>query len=56
MTATLHERLISADSHVRVTHEQIKANLDPRLHAAQAGVACHFDLLGEAAQVRIVVA
>jgi uncharacterized protein len=33
MTPT-HERLISADSHVQVTHEQIKANLDPRLHAA----------------------
>src|ERR1700761_6144818 len=33
MTAT-QERLISADSHVQVTHEQIKANLDPRFHAA----------------------
>jgi predicted TIM-barrel fold metal-dependent hydrolase len=28
------ERLISADSHVKVTHEQIKANLDPKFHAA----------------------
>ncbi|MCU1379140.1 MAG: putative metal-dependent hydrolase, TIM-barrel fold [Acidimicrobiales bacterium] len=30
----MSERLISADSHVRVTHEQIKANLAPRYHQA----------------------
>jgi predicted TIM-barrel fold metal-dependent hydrolase len=34
MTITSNERLISADSHVRVAHEQIKANLDPRYHQA----------------------
>jgi predicted TIM-barrel fold metal-dependent hydrolase len=34
MTVTHQERLISADSHVKVTHEQIKANLDPRFHQA----------------------
>jgi predicted TIM-barrel fold metal-dependent hydrolase len=28
------QRIISADSHVRVSHEQIKANLDPRYHQA----------------------
>ncbi len=34
MTATHQERLISADSHVKVTHEQIKANLEARFHQA----------------------
>jgi predicted TIM-barrel fold metal-dependent hydrolase len=29
----MSERLISADSHVKVTHEQVKANLPSRLHA-----------------------
>jgi predicted TIM-barrel fold metal-dependent hydrolase len=28
------ERVISADSHVKIEHEQIKANLDPKYHAA----------------------
>ena len=28
------ERVISADSHVKVSHEQIKANLSPRFHQA----------------------
>jgi predicted TIM-barrel fold metal-dependent hydrolase len=32
MTALAGERLISADSHVRVTHEQIKANLASKYH------------------------
>ena len=32
--AVSHERLISADSHVQVTHDQIKANLDPKFHQA----------------------
>jgi uncharacterized protein len=33
-TAQPTERLISADSHVKVTHEQIKANLEPQFHQA----------------------
>jgi uncharacterized protein len=32
MTALAGERLISADSHVKVTHEQIKANLATKFH------------------------
>ena len=32
MTTEHTERLISADSHVKVTHEQIKANLAPEFH------------------------
>jgi len=32
--STVAERLVSADSHVSVTHDQVKANLDPRLHDA----------------------
>ena len=34
MTSTPTERLVSADSHVAVSHEQVKANLDPGLHDA----------------------
>ncbi len=34
MSSPAHYRLISADSHVKVTHEQIKANLSPGLHQA----------------------
>ena len=30
----MSERIISADSHVAVSHDQIKANLDPKFHAA----------------------
>ena len=32
MSALAGERLISADSHVKVTHEQIKANLATKFH------------------------
>jgi predicted TIM-barrel fold metal-dependent hydrolase len=28
------ERIISADSHIKVSHEQVKANLDPRFHGS----------------------
>src|SRR3984885_10705472 len=34
MTTAIHERIISADSHVQVTHDQIKANLEPKFHQA----------------------
>lgn len=36
------ERLISADSHVRVTHEQVKANLATRHHAAYDDAVASF--------------
>ena len=36
------ERLISADSHVRVSHEQVKAKLDPRFHESYDSAVARF--------------
>ncbi len=44
MTKLVHERIISADSHVKVTHEQIKANLDPKFHQAYDDAVAAFGL------------
>ena len=39
-----HERIISADSHVKVTHEQIKGHLDPKFHQAYDDAVAAFGL------------
>ena len=37
------ERLISADSHVKITHDQIKAHLPSKHHAAYDAAADAYD-------------